>query len=232
MNFKQTPYGFEFNDGKVLVFFGNKTCSIEKLNFNYPEFNIRQVHQKHTDKIIKSNDDSAAVLADAHWTQEKNVALLIKTADCMPILIHQPESHTIAAVHAGWRGVQNRITPKTFEILSEINGKNSVNNFSDVFIGPHISQNSFEVQNDVKNFLLQQSGPVSNEGFSEALYVKNENGKIFVDLEKIVADQISPFKVRMIKSTNLDTKTNPDFHSFRRDGPHSGRNLSFICLLT
>ena len=220
MDFRETSDGLIYSNDSVLIFFGKKTCTLERLQALYPEFIFRGVKQTHSNISIKSFEGSDAIEADAHWTQEKNIALLIKTADCLPIMIYQPESKSIMAIHAGWRGVANQATPLSIEKL------NSAQSF-EIFIGPHIMQNSFEVQDDAKELLMSSANPLASEQ-----YLKQENGRMFIDLEKIVFQQLSPFKIKNIKSTKIDTKTNPDFHSYRRDSQNSGRNLSFICLST
>lgn len=223
MSFRETSDGFIYSNNSVLVFFGKKSCTLERLHILYPEFVFRGVKQTHSNISIQSFDDSGSIEADAHWTHEKNVALLIKTADCVPIMILQPESETVMAIHAGWRGVAHRITPLTVEKLSSPY-------LCEVFIGPHIMQNSFQVQDDVKELL------VNSTDASPEQFLKTENGKMYIDLENMIKNQIAPFKITNIKSTKTDTKTNPDFHSYRRDSTNlivnGQRNISFICLLT
>ena len=56
---------------------------------------------------------------DGICTNEPGVALDCFAADCTPILLHDPVRRAVAAVHAGWRGVQNGIVVKTLDIMRE-----------------------------------------------------------------------------------------------------------------
>jgi len=54
---------------------------------------------------------------DAFITQKKGLGLAVKVADCQGILLFDPRTSTIAAIHAGWKGVAKEIIPKTIEVL-------------------------------------------------------------------------------------------------------------------
>lgn len=76
--------------------------------------------QIHTDQILKINKWTNEIKpADALITNQKNVSLVIKTADCQPILIFDPLTKTIAAIHNGWKGSCVNIIGKTIEKLKE-----------------------------------------------------------------------------------------------------------------
>lgn len=67
-----------------------------------------EVKQVHGDALISnpeatSVDAEPVIEADGHATSRKNHALMVKTADCQPILLAHPKGY-VAAVHAGWRG--------------------------------------------------------------------------------------------------------------------------------
>lgn len=55
---------------------------------------------------------------DGFITAEKNRALIIKTADCCPVLIYDPKKEIIAALHAGRKSTELGITTAALEILS------------------------------------------------------------------------------------------------------------------
>lgn len=216
-NKSESEDGVSYQNNRLLVFFGKKNCDIQRIQTLFPHLEFRSVKQKHSDKFIQSFQDSSNTEADAHWTNEKNVALLIKTADCLPIMAYENSTSKIAAIHAGWRGVACRISALTLK---------SFNRF-DLFVGPHILQKSFEVKNDVQ-ILLNQCVP----DLDPATFTKHENGQINIDLQQIVLHQIGKTRISHLCCLNIDTKTGPEYHSYRRDQQGSGRNLSFICLLT
>ena len=76
--------------------------------------------QTHSDKICtdKSNID-----ADASITDENDLALVIKTADCCPVLVVCTTTRLIANIHAGWPGALNKITSKTITAMVERGAK-------------------------------------------------------------------------------------------------------------
>lgn len=211
----ETRFGFEYSEANDFVFFGKKNCTLEDLKKNYPQFIFRQVKQTHSDILIQSQENSEAIEADAHWTIEKNVALVVQTADCIPILICDETANVVLAVHAGWRGIKNQITLKSIEALN-------LTTPLKIYIGPHIQKNSFECDLDVKNLLDPQP-----KDFEQ------KNNKFYIDLKNILISQINSSRLnRILKSkiylSDIDTLKDLNFNSFRRDKDNCSRNLSFI----
>jgi len=208
--FKETELGFCFQGKNHFVFFGKKNCTIEDLKSAYPHFQFRQTQQTHSDILIESIPTSENTEADAHFTTQENVALIVRTADCIPALVYEPNSGIILAVHAGWRGVENKILLKS---LMHLNIKKNLI----VYFGPHILQNSFQVDLEVKNKLE----PESHQFFQK-------DNKFYIDLKSILTQQLHSFVECKLNSLELDTLTDHRLHSFRRDKESSGRNLSFV----
>jgi YfiH family protein len=200
---------------------------LPNLKAAYPELNFVLLKQIHSDAVIESNslDLDYQVLGDAHYTN-KNLALCVVTADCVSAFIYDPKRSVIAGIHAGWRGVASRIIPKTIARLKE-SGSNPED--LEVLIGPHIQNQSFEVEFDVRDQILSSLGPLTPEErayFSEKISEK----KALVDLDKVVRKQIQDEGLSLEKffAVNIDTVTDLRFHSYRRDKEKSGRQISFI----
>lgn len=208
--FKETELGFCFQAKNHFVFFGKKNCTIEDLKIAYPSFEFRQTKQTHSDILIQSAQDCESTEADAQFTTDKDVALVVRTADCVPALVYNTETGLILAVHAGWRGVENKILLKSLKYLN-------LNKNLNVYVGPHILQKSFQVDLEVKNKLQPRS---------DQFYEKDN--KFYIDLKSILTQQIQTFAEFHIDSLDMDTQTDTRFNSFRRDKENSGRNLSFI----
>lgn len=219
-HFQECDLGFYFQNEEVLVFFGNAKATLSEIQKKFPMLQFVKVKQTHSDILVQAS--SEIVEADAHWTTEKNKGLLIATADCTPVMIYNHKSKKIAAIHAGWRGVQNQITEKTLRFLTELNS--TADDFQ-IWLGPHILQNSFEVQNDVLQLLLNSSYEKE-----KSVHFKKIDSGFLVDLQGILKSQI--FRVNELindfYALPIDTKTNLHFHSYRRDKALAGRNLSFI----
>lgn len=205
--FQETDLGFEYRTSCYLVFFGKKNSSIENLQDRYRDFTFKSLHQVHGNDLLHTTLQSENNLkADAHWTNERNLALISKSADCMPVLGFDSKNNRALAIHAGWRGVQSQIIPKSLKILDSS---------WDLFIGPHILQNSFEIQDDCFQLLNASTNLNSDEWYKNSC----------ADLYKIVLSQINiaPFSTLLI-----DTKSDLRFHSFRRDRDKAGRQNNFI----
>jgi len=217
--FQECELGYTFKNDQVFGFFGNIRATLSAIEKTFPQFNFSRIKQTHSDIIVQASPELKE--ADAHFSLEKNKALLIATADCTPVLIYEKFSGTVAAIHAGWRGVENQITVKTLKKMSEANTKTEF----EIWIGPHILQKSFEVQKDVLDLLLKSSYAVNKSKH----YLQTGSG-FMVDLKGILESQIEQLQlpIREIHSLDIDTKIDLRFHSFRRDKAASGRNLSFI----
>lgn len=220
MIFSKSDFGFSYQTNHFHIFFGNRFFIQEKFQYRF-----LKIKQTHSDLVVANSSSSELVEADAHYSGEKMSALLIATADCLPIMIYCQQTKRVAAVHAGWKGVANQILYKTLKKLIATGSDKSLFN---IFIGPHILQQSFEVDEDVF-FNLQKS----QFGLIESDYSFFQNNKYYVNLDKIITSQILEAckATPEIQTISIDTKTNSDFHSFRRDKALAGRNLSFIALL-
>lgn len=227
MIIKDHDFGTEIRKGDFLFVFGNKKSSVATFQQAYPQIDFARLKQTHGDLCVQSNAHEAEPLteADAHWTTKTNLALCISTADCIPVLIADSKTNTIAAIHAGWKGVANRIVPKTIQILlqSGVELKKIM-----TLIGPHIQRKSFEVQRDVFVELMNSISidPNDCKDFAESLSEK----KYLVDLNAIIKFQIHQFGIEADQVFDLhkDTKTDLLFHSHRRDQALAGRQISFV----
>ena len=211
---KETELGFEIESESHLCFFGKKTAHIEILKKAYPLFVFKEVKQTHSDILTYSTDKSLLENADAHWTDQKSIALYIKTADCIPLLVIDKQSKNILAVHAGWKGVENKIIEKSLLFLEWQN--------IFAFWGPHILQDSFEVQEDVYHQLMKSSYSKRIDLF------KKNNNRYHINLLEIAKSQVSHICESSEVEILFDTKTDLRFHSHRRDKEIAGRNISFI----
>lgn len=95
---------------------------LEKI-FNQRIDSFYSVKQIHTDNIInftnRGFDPQKIDEADAVITSVKGVLIAVRTADCLPIFMHDDKNHAIAIVHAGWKGTQLKIGAKTLRAMEE-----------------------------------------------------------------------------------------------------------------
>lgn len=212
----------KYQKDNVLVVFGGVVDSIDSLKSQFDNLELKHIKQTHSDIVIEANNK--LIEADAHFTSQKKQALLILTADCMPIMIYCAQTGRVAAVHAGWRGVENKIVEKT--LLNLLKSGSSKKEFL-FWFGPHISENSFKVDEEVFRLISK-----AHYNLVESEFSVYKNGKYFINLKKIVTSQIHHIigKNPAIESTDIDTFTCPEYYSYRRDQTVK-RNTSFICLL-
>ena len=116
---------------------------------------------------------------DALVTGTPGVTLMVFTADCTPLLFHDPVTGVVGAAHAGWRGTAQDIGGKTVAAMVEHFGCD-VKNIR-AAIGPNLGQCHFETDGDVPHALIGTFG-------REALpYIKKMDGKFHPDLKAINA---------------------------------------------
>ncbi len=199
-------------------------------------FDVTQAHQVHGYRtaIIERSGMTREELEgyDALVTNLKGCAIGVRTADCIPVLLYDPEREVIAAVHAGWRGTLVRIAQKTlFQMMSTFATKPE-----DVraVIGPGICSTCFQVGEEVV-------AAFKDTGYSlEGIYSWN-GGKVegdlstghHIDLKEANRRCLIEFGVpeKNIQVSEVCTYEESGLYSARREGTDCGRNISGIILL-
>ena len=125
----------------------------------------------------------------------------------MPLLITDEVGSFVAAIHAGWRGLASSIIENT---LKKINAKGKFI----VWIGPHISQEFFEVGAEVRNIFLE-----NDSSTDEAFRQHGANGKYFLSMLKVAKLKLTSLGVEKIYITkNFCTYKNANnYYSYRRE---------------
>ncbi|MFZ4099158.1 MAG: polyphenol oxidase family protein [Chlamydiia bacterium] len=77
-------------------------------------------HQVHGTRVLEATTPGKVGDADALYTREPGLALLIRNADCLPLLMVDTRQHLIGAVHAGWRGLVRGVIPTFFHELRDL----------------------------------------------------------------------------------------------------------------
>lgn len=136
----------------------NYRIAAEAIGGRYDD--IVRTCQLHTDtiEVITSREGGFRQVGrpdgcDAVMTNVPGVVLAGFFADCQLILLYDEKHHAAAAVHAGWRGVANRILAKTIEKMGEVYGTQPKNVIAAV--SPSICRRCFETDDDVKEALFE-----------------------------------------------------------------------------
>jgi YfiH family protein len=199
--------------------------------FAIPLEHFLTLNQVHGDDIfvIKPFGDyyssSEAMNFDAIVTNRTNLAICIKTADCVPVFIVDKAKKIIAVVHAGWRGTALEITAKVVRLLIEKYGSSPRDLLAAV--GPSIGQCCFEVDSAAANSFFEHK---NNEAF---LFPGARPNKWMLDLAEANRQQILNCG---IPETNIDvsdlcTSCRQDlFFSHRGSGGITGRQVNFMMI--
>jgi YfiH family protein len=201
----------------------------EGIGFDLPlgGYHLKQVHGPSLVEIKSGMDPERLPEADGLWTRERGLIIAVKTADCVPVLIHHPR--LVMAIHAGWKGMAQDILGAACQIL-----ENEAIPIAEckIGIGPCISLDSFEV------------GPEVIEGFRRGRYrmdletfawssSKGQADRWHLDLGLMAALRLKKagFQAEQLSVIRSCTRKNPMiWHSFRRDAQRAGRNWSWIRL--
>lgn len=154
---------------------------------------------------------------DALWSGGRGVALGIKVADCLPVTI--VADTLVANIHSGWRGAVQKITSATLDALSSYDEVTAR-----AYLGPSIRVCCFEVGEEVVDQFAAAFDDV-------AAYVDRSRPKAHVDLAALTASLLrnKGFSPENIIDSGLCTRCDGSiFHSYRRDGRGSGRNLAIV----
>ncbi len=215
--FNEKLIGHSVIQDDVLFFFGNRHFQRKHFEAAFPELKFTEVKQVHGDNCV---DTSASIVeADAHWTDQANTALLIKTADCMPLLLKQ-ESR-ILAIHSGWRGTYANILLKAF------NATFSSDKSLAIACGPFIQKQSFEIDLSLAKKFTEQFSEI-NDLYSIS---KTDPQKAYLDLKLVLRWQIQQLPEADVFISDVDTKTHVDYCSYRREPDANLRNYSFVARL-
>lgn len=170
--------------------------------------------------------------ADALLATRAGLAVGVRTADCVPVLVGDPKTGAVVAIHAGWRGAVGGVVPRAIEALCARVGAPAGRLLA--AIGPHIRLASFEVGDEVARAVeaALPSGVRSSEVMAlEPLVHTRPGARPHVSLATLVRAQLRlvGLEEESLDDVGGDTCAEATrFHSHRRDGARSGRQLSVI----
>ena len=182
----------------------------------------KQIHSNIVNKVDKDNIGQI-IDGDAIITNEKNVPLLILTADCVPVVLVDKVNKAVGLVHAGWRGTYGKICSETLQSMKE----NYNTNTEDVvaIIGPSIGKCCYEVSYD----LVEKFSALLPNADEKIYEIRDE--KYYLDLWEINTQILKEFGVLKsnIINMNICTSCNCDrFFSYRKHDKTPKRIGTFI----
>ncbi len=173
---------------------------------------LKQVHGTHVINVTTPWEEDLPS-ADAMVTKIPGIALAIKTADCAPVLFHDPLNQVIGAVHAGWRGAIAGALEETVKKMCEIGAK--LENIQ-TGIGPMIHQESYEVSQAFHDQFTNQNNAY------KAFFIPGKDQEHFqFDLPGFVTERLKKIGLVNISAINEDTYINENIYPSYRRATHN-----------
>lgn len=197
---------YSFNiDNSIINSFSNSIEYI-KDKYNIKEYyELTQIHS--TIVNIVDNNYINKTEGDALITNMVNIPLVIKTADCIPILLYDNKNKVIAAVHSGWKGTLNNIVINTLNTM--IDKYNCKKENISAYLYPSIRKCHFEVEDDVYQMFKDKITNIDK-------YTTKKVNKYYIDLQQIVIDNLKENSITNIFDSNICTYCHNDtYHSYR-----------------
>lgn len=172
---------------------------------------MRQVHGADVHTVdagwLAERHDRPAV-ADALVTDLSGVILLVRVADCVPVLLADPGAGVVGAVHAGRPGLVAGVVPAAVARMRALGARTIV-----AWVGPHVCGACYEVPAAMR----EDVATAVPEAYAETSW-----GTPAVDVGAGVRAQLERAGVQVVDATRC-TREDPDLYSYRRDGAAAGR---------
>ncbi len=179
-----------------------------------PFARLRQVHGDEIVEIADPPVDSDdAPPADALVTTRRGVGLMVRVADCVPVLLADPDAGVIGAVHAGRLGMTLGIVGRTVERMQAA-GAHQVR----AWIGPHVCGRCYEVPEEMRREVVAAVPAAMSE---------TSWGTPALDLGAGVAAQLAAAGAS-VTHVGRCTLEDEQLHSYRRDGAEAGRFAGLV----
>ena len=174
---------------------------------------LRQVHGVN---VVDLDLGQGAPEGDASLTRVRNRVCAIRVADCLPVLLADEAGGTIAAAHAGWRGLSAGVLEATLAAMA-IPAQRIV-----AWLGPAIGPKVYEVGDEVRAAFLRA------DAAAEAAFSPARPGHWLLDLYAVARQRLRGRGIERISGGGYCTYSDPArFYSYRRDGA-SGRMAAFL----
>ncbi|MDE2091368.1 MAG: peptidoglycan editing factor PgeF [Gammaproteobacteria bacterium] len=181
----------------------------------------RWLKQTHSAKVAHLNGHAPqrSPTADAAVTQSSGEVCVVMTADCLPVVFCDRNANTVAAAHAGWRGMAAGVLEATLAAM-QTPAENIL-----AWLGPAIGQLAYEVGDEVRAALTR------GQPLAELAFEPSETGKWLCDLYLLASQRLQRAGIKHVYGGGFCTCTELErFFSYRRDG-ECGRMATMIWLI-
>lgn len=178
------------------------------------------LNQVHGSNVVTAGQYDAEPAADACVKGSDSFVCVVRTADCLPVLMCSSDGERFGVAHAGWRGLAAGVIENTVAKLGVDPSKLLV------WLGPAISQSAFEVGDEVRDAFLV------HDADSGICFEANSRGRWQADLYTLARQRLRAVGVEAVSGGGFCTYLDEDrFFSYRRNS-ECGRMVSFIGLKT
>jgi polyphenol oxidase len=188
---------------------------------------LRKMRQVHGNRIALANGSAwVTPEADGVIGNDRSTALVVRVADCAPILIADRRTGAAAAVHAGWRSTVQRIVIAAVSSLREQFGSNPGDLMA--AIGPALGECCGEMGEEVVDAFVAAG---HGQARVASWFVRTPGARPHFDLIRANRDQLHDAGIppSAVFAAGLCTKTHSEvFHSYRAMGPEAGRMAGVI----
>lgn len=189
----------------------NILCNFERIaaHFGMQQHDMATVRQSVSDIAVWVEAPTwFETAADAMATNNPDILLGIKTADCAPVLLADYQNGVIGAAHAGWRGAYKGVIENAVALMVAHGAK--VQNIV-AAIGPCMQQKSFAVQADMRDVLLAQNTDYAR------FFITQDDHTFYFDLSGFAATKLRGLGIQNIDISPIDTYSDAGYFSFRRN---------------
>jgi hypothetical protein len=188
--------------------------------FGYTPQDVFEVWQVHSAAVVTTQKprqpDEALHQADIILTDQPGVVLLMRFADCVPILLYDPRQRVVGLAHAGWQGTVKGAARAAVQALQARYQSHPADVVA--VIGPSIGPDHYEIGADVRAQVQQAFGQAA----SQVLHA--HNGRVHFDLWTANVLQLQQSGVKIIQSAQICTACHTeDWYSHRREAGRTGR---------
>ena len=178
---------------------------------------LRQVHGT---RVVEADSAEANPEADAAFARRPGRVCAALSADCLPLLLCDEQGTTVAAVHAGWRGLCSGVIEQALRAMERPPQALLA------YLGPAIGPEAYEVGAELRQAF------VAADAESAAAFAPGKPGKFYADLYALARRRLARSGVARVYGGGYCTYTERErFYSYRRDGA-TGRMASLIWMET
>lgn len=213
---------------RVDVAFTDSSLDLQGLRDDFPDVLARlerevgvpvaRATQVHGDEVLVVSEPvplGQAPTADALVTATRGLGLMVRVADCVPVVLADVEAGVVGAVHSGRPGMVLDVATRTVEVMREQGAGDIV-----AWLGPHVCGSCYEVPEQMR----AEVSAVVPEAYAETSW-----GTPAVDVGAGVRAQLVRAGVDVVEVPGC-TREEAGLHSYRRDGTSAGRFAGLVWL--